>query len=128
MPKEEGIKSEFTISQSIAEIAKTHPETLRVLESFGLDYCYGGRRPLVKACEELGVDPQLVLDALLVTQKGSEPEWASMGLVELVDQIEATHHAYLHTELSRLGALAEMVAAKHPSSTIVNSVSRTADF
>jgi regulator of cell morphogenesis and NO signaling len=36
-----------------------------------------------------------------------------MGLVELVDQIEATHHAYLHTELSRLEALAEKVTAKH---------------
>jgi regulator of cell morphogenesis and NO signaling len=105
--------TEIAINQSIAEIAKTHPATLRVLESFGLDYCCGGRRPLVKACEELGVDPQLVLDALLATQKGSEPDWASMGLVELVDQIEATHHAYLHTELSRLGALAEKVTAKH---------------
>jgi regulator of cell morphogenesis and NO signaling len=68
---------------------------------------------LVKACEELGIDPQLVLDALLATQKGSEPDWASMGLVELVDQIEATHHAYLRTELSRLEALAEKVTAKH---------------
>ena len=61
MTKEEGIMTEITINQSIAEIAKTHPATLRVLESFGLDYCCGGRRPLGKACEELGVNPQIVL-------------------------------------------------------------------
>ena len=105
--------TEITINQSIAEIAKMHPATLRVLESFGLDYCCGGRRPLGKACEELGVNLQVVLDALRATEKGLEPDWASMGLVELVDQIEATHHAYLHTELGRLEALVEKVTAKH---------------
>jgi regulator of cell morphogenesis and NO signaling len=113
MNEEEGIMTEITINQSIAEIVKTHPATLRVLESFGLDYCCGGRRPLGSACEEAGIDPQVVLEALLATEKGPEPDWASMDLVELVDQIEATHHAYLHTELGRLGALAEKVTAKH---------------
>jgi regulator of cell morphogenesis and NO signaling len=101
------------MNQSIAEIAKTHPASLRVLESFNLDYCCGGRRPLAKACEELDVDPQVVLGALLATEKGPEPDWASMGLVELVDQIESTHHAYLHTELGRLEALTEKVTSKH---------------
>lgn len=105
--------TEITINQSIAEIVKAHPALLRVLESFGLDYCCGGRRPLGLACEEAGIDPQVVLEALLNIEKGPEPDWASMGLVELVDQIEATHHAYLHAELGRLGALAEKVTAKH---------------
>ena len=105
--------TEITIKESIAEIAKTHPASLRVLESFGLDYCCGGRRPLGLVCEGLGIDPQIVLEALLATENGPEPDWASMGLIELVDQIEATHHAYLHTELGRLAALAEKVTAKH---------------
>ena len=105
--------TEITIKESIAEIAKTHPASLRVLESFGLDYCCGGRRPLGLVCEELGIDPEIVLEALLATEKGPEPDWVSMGLIELVDQIEATHHAYLHTELDRLGPLSEKVAAKH---------------
>jgi regulator of cell morphogenesis and NO signaling len=113
MKEEEGIMMEITINQSIAEIVKTHPGTLRVLESFGLDYCCGGRRPLGSACEEANIDPHVVLEALRATEKGPEPDWASMDLVELVDQIEATHHAYLHTELSRLGALSEKVALKH---------------
>jgi len=105
--------TEITINQSMAEIVKAQPASLRVLESFGLDYCCGGRRPLGLACEEAGIDTQVVLEALLNIEKGPEPDWASMGLVELVDQIEATHHAYLHTELGRLEALAEKVALKH---------------
>lgn len=105
--------TEIAINQSIAEIVKTHPATRRVLESFGLDYCCGGRRPLGSACEEADIDPHVVLEELLATEKGPESDWASRDLVELVDQIEATHHAYLHTELSRLEALAEKVALKH---------------
>jgi regulator of cell morphogenesis and NO signaling len=105
--------TEITINRLLSDLVNTTPASLRVLESFGLDYCCGGRRSLDIACEEAGVDPQVVLEALLVIESGPEPDWASMGPVELVDQIEATHHAYLHTELDRLGALAEKVAAKH---------------
>lgn len=104
---------EVTMSLSIAEIAEAFPASLRVLESFGIDYCCGGRRPLDAVCGELGVDPQAVMAALRETEKGPAPDWASLGLVGLVDQIEATHHAYLHTELPRLGTLAEKVVAKH---------------
>jgi regulator of cell morphogenesis and NO signaling len=104
---------DIAMDQSIAEIVAAHPASLRVMESVGLDYCCGGRRSLGAACEEAGVDPQALLAALRATEKGPEPDWSAMGPVELVDQIEATHHAYLHTELGRLGALAEKVATKH---------------
>ncbi|MGH2393468.1 MAG: hemerythrin domain-containing protein, partial [Candidatus Limnocylindria bacterium] len=36
-----------------------------------------------------------------------------MGVVELVDHIEATHHRYLWDELPRLSALVEKVAGVH---------------
>ncbi len=101
------------LHQSIAEIVEAHPATLRVMESVGLDYCCGGSRTLETACEEAGMDPATLLAALRDTENGPDPEWTSMGPVELVDQIEATHHAYLHTELVRLAALADKVATKH---------------
>jgi regulator of cell morphogenesis and NO signaling len=105
--------TEITINRSLRDLVNTSPASLRVLESFGLDFCCGGRRSLGIACEEAGVGPQVVLEALRAIESGPEPDWASMGLVELVDEIEVTHHAYLHTELDRLGALSEKVAAKH---------------
>ena len=105
--------TDITIDNTLAEVAKELPASLRILESFGLDYCCGGNRPLGSACQTAGIDPQIVLDALRTSESGPEPEWASMNLVELVDQIEATHHAYLHDELDRLSALLEKVSSKH---------------
>jgi regulator of cell morphogenesis and NO signaling len=44
----------------------------------------------------------------------SVPEpWVDLGPAELVDHLEATHHAYLHAELPRLGELAAKVAGVH---------------
>ena len=37
----------------------------------------------------------------------SRAPWADLGPSELVDHLEAVHHAYLHDELPRLTALAE---------------------
>lgn len=98
---------------SLAEIVNRSPGSARVLESFGLDYCCGGARSLSEASEAAGVDPAAVVDALGDISGHPAPEWTSMGMAELVDHIESTHHAYLHAELPRLDALAEKVASVH---------------
>jgi regulator of cell morphogenesis and NO signaling len=92
----------FTLDQSLAEVVNALPESTPVLESFGLGYCCGGHRSLGDACSEAGIGSALVLDALTDIEPGPEPDWASMGPVELVDHIEKTHHAYLHSEPGRL--------------------------
>ena len=103
----------FTLDQSLAEVVSALPDSTRVLESFGLDYCCGGHRSLGDACSDAGIGSGVVLDALADIESGPEPDWASMGPVELVDHIENTHHAYLHSELGRLDALAEKVTGVH---------------
>ncbi len=97
----------------LADIVTAAPGSARVLEAFGLDYCCGGQRRLDQACAEAGADPAAVLDALAALDDGPEPDWAAMGPSDLVDHLEATHHAYLHTELDRLAALAVKVADVH---------------
>ncbi len=105
--------NKFTLGQSLAEVVSALPDSTRVLESFGLDYCCGGHRSLGDACADAGIGSGVVLDALADIESGPEPDWASMGPVELVDHIENTHHAYLHSEMGRLDALAEKVAGVH---------------
>lgn len=99
----------------LGEVVNLLPGSARVLESFGLDYCCGGRRPLSEACASKGLAVEEVRSAL--RRLGSEPpaEWTTMGPAELVDHLEATHHRYLHSELPRLEALAEKVASVHGS-------------
>jgi regulator of cell morphogenesis and NO signaling len=48
----------------------------------------------------------------------SQPDWADMDLVEMIDHIEATHHVYVREALPRLRELAEKVVraqgTRHP--------------
>ena len=103
----------LTADRTLADLVTTDPAAARVLERYGLDYCCGGGRPLDQACAAAGVDPTTVLDALASTPTAPAPDWATMAPEALVDHLEATHHAYLHTELPRLTDLADKVAGVH---------------
>ena len=92
----------------------THPSLARQLEARDLDYCCGGATTLEDACATNGLDVATVLDELAGAATDEPGEtWATMGLVELVDHLEATHHAYLWSELPRLGALMDKVVGVH---------------
>lgn len=98
----------------LGAIVTEHPALARDLERLGLDYCCGGRRSLAEACAERGLDVAAVAEVLTGDSVGAGPEaWATMGPTELVDHLEATHHAYLHDELPRIEALIAKVEGVH---------------
>lgn len=98
---------------TLGEVVTQRPGSARILESLGLDYCCGGGRSLADACRDEGVDPADVIHRLGEVPGGPAPDWSRMGPAQLVDHLEATHHAFLHTELARLGSLADKVAGVH---------------
>lgn len=99
---------------SLGAIVTDHPRVARDLDRLGLDYCCGGRRSLADACRERGLDLEAVVHVLSVGALGAPAEaWSSMGPADLVDHIEATHHAYLHEDLPRIEALLEKVEGVH---------------
>ena len=103
----------ITPDRTLAEVVNADPAATRVFESFALDYCCGGRRRIDEACATAGVAVAAVLDALEDLGPAPEVDWATMGPAELVDHLEATHHAYLHAEFGRLTDLTEKVVAAH---------------
>jgi regulator of cell morphogenesis and NO signaling len=104
----------ITPSASLASIVTEHPELARELERHDLDYCCGGSATLDEACRAKGLDAARVVAELAARAERAGPApWATMGPADLVDHIEATHHAYLHAELPRLGVLADKVLAAH---------------
>jgi regulator of cell morphogenesis and NO signaling len=105
--------TEISTTTTLGQLVTRAPGAARVLERFGLDYCCGGRAELGDACADRGIDTGAVLSALTALPEEPEPGWASRSPSSLVDHIEATHHAYLHTELPRLSALAAKVAGVH---------------
>lgn len=100
-------------STTLAELVTQRPALARELERRSLDYCCGGQRTLAEACAAEGLDVDETADALGAVPGGDTAPWAGFGPVELVDHLEATHHAYLHDEFPRLTALADKVAQVH---------------
>lgn len=102
----------------VGDIALALPQSRRYLEGLGVDYCCGGHRSLEEACEAVQRSPQEALAGLLnLEQTPSEAEptqtWSQGSLTDLMAHIEATHHAYLKTELPRLDSLLTKVLKAH---------------
>jgi regulator of cell morphogenesis and NO signaling len=106
----------------IGDIVLEQPATLRVFDSFNVDYCCGAHRSLEEACKAAGQDLTTVLEALARREPAEaavDPAALAGGsLTELMDHIEATHHAYTREALGRLTPLLDKVVqvhgARHP--------------
>lgn len=108
-----------TMAQTVREIALENPSSIRVFESFGIDYCCGGRKPLAEACAAKNVELDAVLAALESSASTSETptrEWSGESLSSLAAHIVNTHHAYVRRELPRLDELARKVVHRHGDS------------
>lgn len=101
-----------TVGQLVAEC----PGRARILENYGLDYCCGGKKLLLQACEEKGLDFPLLSREILAydaTHIAQGTDWTRAPLAELADHISSVHHAYLQLELPRLEYLADRVFNAH---------------
>ncbi len=108
--------SRFQPEQTVASVVATAPETSRVFERHGIDYCCGGKIPLQDACARRGVAPDLLLQELeAAAGPGAAPQrvWGEGEMGELVDHILATHHAFVKREIPRLSALVDKVHRVH---------------
>jgi regulator of cell morphogenesis and NO signaling len=101
----------------LGDIVTKHPMLARDLERLDLDYCCGGRQTIAQACDRHGLDVAMVLADLEAAELAARPAppepWSTMGVVQLVDHIEAAHHQYLWSELPRLTVLADKVLGVH---------------
>jgi regulator of cell morphogenesis and NO signaling len=110
---------EITATMSVAEIVVKHPETRKILEGMGIDYCCGGKHSLKEACEGAGLSPQSVIqklkEAVESSDKGKSEQnnLDEISLKELIDHIVNEHHAFLRAELPRLKNLREKVYQAH---------------
>ncbi len=110
---------EFTVDTPLGQIAAARPTSIAVFERLRLDYCCGGRQSLAEACRHAGLAGEGVLEEILAAPAAALPgdqegvDWTELSLVEFIDHIVATHHAYLHENLGPLVELAEKVARVH---------------
>lgn len=102
------------MERKLSEILKERPSLSREFDLLGFDYCCGGEVTLAEACRAKGLDPEEVAVLLGVDADagvGGNP--AALGLADLTDHIQITHHGYLKDAIPRLDALTEKVARVH---------------
>ena len=108
----------ITADARVGDIALEHPQTMRFLESQGVDFCCHGQRSLREACAAAGrplEEVEAALAALVAapTELLKPGDWSTRPLPDLLDHIVASHHAYLRAELPRLDALLTKVHGVH---------------
>lgn len=102
--------------KTVGEIVADDYRTAAVFETFGLDFCCGGKVPLAAACAEKGVSLAAMTKALAAARSapaGRRLDFAAWEPPFLVDYIINTHHAFLKERTSPIAACARKVAAVH---------------
>ncbi|KAA0217048.1 MAG: iron-sulfur cluster repair di-iron protein [Leptolyngbya sp. PLA3] len=100
---------------TVGELVAQQPARSRVFESLKIDYCCGGKLPLVQACANRGLDTGTVI-GLLEQVNGESADVVdadAMSLTDLADHIVHAHHDFLREELPRLDAITERVYRVH---------------
>lgn len=110
---------EISGNTSVAEVVIQYPQTRRLLEEMGIDYCCGGKHSLKDACSKAGLPWQNVIGKLKetieqsVSEKSQSKNWTEVPLTELVQHIIDAHHKYLKENLPRLKSLSDKVYNAH---------------
>ena len=96
----------WTRETTIGQIVAQQPQTARIFELVGIDYCCGGNTPLGKAAKENQIDQTRLLRALSVVgmpkADGDHRNWQTADLGELIDHVVNRHHTWLRRELPSL--------------------------
>jgi regulator of cell morphogenesis and NO signaling len=105
---------------TVRDLVGRFPQTRKVFEQYGIDYCCGGGKCLAEAAHEsqaalpdLARDIETALAATSAKTATAEKDWYAAPLHELIDHILQVHHAYMHEALPRLGGLVGKVLHAH---------------
>lgn len=106
-----------TATQSIREIVTTEPSAAAVLERFEIDLCKKGDEQLDRACTELQLSIDQVLEKLADAEAAAHgafaPDLESYSLSRLIQHIVRTHHQTVRQELPRFAELSRRIATNH---------------
>lgn len=105
--------------KKVGEIAAEVPGAVKVLDTWGVDYCCRGNQPFEKACAAAGAPLKILretLEAELLPSTGdgsSFKEWRDKSLADLIQYILRRHHSYTRDQGRRLRILANRILSQH---------------
>ena len=102
--------------QTVGQLAAEMPTSIRVFETWKIDYCCGGRTPLTEACAAVGrsVDEFFAeLERATAVPDGAARDWSADTLAAMSANIVAMYHAYTREELQTIAPIADKVLSVH---------------
>jgi regulator of cell morphogenesis and NO signaling len=110
------MSSALSLEQTMSELVVQKPSRGLFFESYGLDYCCGGKRTLAEACRVQNLNPDTVLSSLQdfdsQSQK-SEVNYSNFSITQIIDHLLETHHVYTRETLELLNHLVDKVTDRH---------------
>ena len=103
-------------NRTVGDLATEIPAAIRVFQSWKIDYCCGGKRPLSDAVASVGKSVEEFAIAISVAadaNAGGEFAWTTESLASSAAQICKRYHAWTREELPTLQALAAKVHGVH---------------
>ena len=105
-------------TRTVGEVAADLPQSTRVFEKYGIDYCCGGKKPMAEACESAGVSVDSVVEQIArevndSQQRGQAGDWSRVSLRDFISHVVQTHHVFTRESFARLLPLSVKVSGKH---------------
>lgn len=109
--------SESTLKKmTLAQIVSKNYKAAKVFEKYDLDFCCKGNKPFTEACEEKGMNAEVVYNELLKADdlsSGTDIRFDNWELDFLVEYIVNNHHQYVRQSIPVISGHAEKVVAAH---------------
>jgi len=102
-------------TKSLSDIVRENYQAAPVFEKYGLDFCCKGKRSLLSACQEKGIELQEITKELSQALSSGEQTTAfdKMSLTELTEYIVRVHHGYVKSNAPQISGYLQRVASKH---------------
>lgn len=113
------MKKLFTPDTPIGTLVAEFPGAAAILNTYRVDYCCGGERPLKEAALDGPLAPEALLQELNTAwetfriEETQYEDWARSTPEKLVDHIIAVHHSFLKKNLPVIGELLFKVLQVH---------------
>ncbi len=114
--KTENVSIQVDGKTTVRELVGRYPQTRKIFEDHGIDYCCGGGQSLAVAADQRGLKLPLLTTALeraiqAATDQAepSDRDWYAALLAELVSHIVEVHHGYMKQVLPQLRLLTQKV-------------------
>ena len=101
---------------SVAEIAVQHPTAAQIYTKYHIDFCCGGKKPFVEACEKAGVNPEELMREVFRSEASNLPgtiRFDTWHPTLLVDFIIQHHHGFVRRSIPELHELIAKVCEAH---------------